>query len=105
MPTKDFLTLALSSLALGVALYGVWERRRDTRRQLQVRLSELIDEVNSLGLEQDKFEADGELGPGLGASYNARRELLTRDATTLIGLSSRRAQPSRTASTASWHTR
>jgi tetratricopeptide (TPR) repeat protein len=58
-----------------------------TGRTLQERLGELLDEVNELGLEQDRRTGDqGPLGPFLSASFNARRELLTLDAARIAQL-------------------
>jgi tetratricopeptide (TPR) repeat protein len=85
--TREIAAVGISTLALAISFYGVWDKRRDTRRQLQIRLSEVVDELNAVALEQQKHEAEaGKPGRALGAAYNARRELLCREGVALADL-------------------
>lgn len=81
---RDILVITISCLALLVALYGIWERRSVAHRQYVVRLSELIDEINQLNLDQD-HAAETELDDaGRNAAFNQRREMLCREAMRFI---------------------
>ena len=77
----EVLAVAVSVAAFLVSLYGIFEKRRDTRRQLLVRLSAIIDELSRVNYEHDREVADraskGEpVPPSLGSIANGRREVL-----------------------------
>jgi tetratricopeptide (TPR) repeat protein len=96
---KDAFTISLSVLAFIVSLYGVWEKRRETRRGLAVRLSQLVDELNELTYEHDKigyeYRAAGKAqSPGLNAIANGRREVLCNEALEIANLLPGGAKPS-----------
>ncbi|MEA2274262.1 MAG: hypothetical protein QOI98_2970 [Solirubrobacteraceae bacterium] len=92
--TRDLATVAISTVALAVSFYSVWDKRRDMQRQWQNRLNEIVDELNTITLEQQKLttayggsspDRHGDRG-GLGGLYNDRRELLCREGVTLAEL-------------------
>lgn len=79
------VTIGLSSAALLLSVYGVWEKRRDGRRQMKLRLSKIVEQVGSLDLEQAEAEQKGDRLPlGRRVQYNARREMLVREGVDLI---------------------
>jgi hypothetical protein len=92
--TRDLSTVAISTVALAVSFYSVWDKRRDMQRQWRNRLNEIVDELNAITLEQQKHRtAYGGSSPdrrgdrgGLGGLYNDRRELLCREGVTLADL-------------------
>jgi hypothetical protein len=92
--TRDLATVAISTFALAVSFYSVWDKRRDMRRQWQIRLNEIVDELNAATLEQQKDAAGvGGLSTdrrgdkdGVGGLYNDRREVLCREAVGLVTL-------------------
>jgi tetratricopeptide (TPR) repeat protein len=87
MPTAtEFSTVAISTVALGLSVYGVWDKRRDTRRQLRVRLSEVVDELATITLEQEKATRGPQAHPRLVSSFNAQREMLCREGIELTRL-------------------
>jgi tetratricopeptide (TPR) repeat protein len=82
---KDVVVITISVLAFLVSLYGVWEKRRDVHYQQLLRLSSLVDELNSLNYEQDQrrddFKVSGRPIPvGFNIIFNSRRELLCNEA-------------------------
>nr|WP_296072847.1 hypothetical protein [uncultured Actinoplanes sp.] len=103
---KDVVTVTLSVLAFVVSLYGVWEKRRETRRQLAIRLSQLVDELNKLSYEHDKLgselRAAGKVPPPQLASIaNGRRTVLCEEAIEISRLLPGGARPSQTRTIAS----
>jgi hypothetical protein len=98
---KDVVTVTLSVLAFVVSLYGVWEKRRESRRQLAIRLSQLVDELNKLSYDQDKagseLRAAGKiLPPQLATIANGRRTVLCEEAIEIARLLPGGARPSQT---------
>ena len=56
--TAEVWAVVVSVAAFLVSIYGVFEKRRDTRRQLLVRLSTIIDELNKVNYDHDREVAD-----------------------------------------------
>ena len=81
MMTAEVWAVVVSIAAFVVSLYGIFEKRRDARRQLLVRLGTIIDELNKVNYDHDREVTDraskGEqVPPGLGSIANSRREVL-----------------------------
>lgn len=89
MTDKEILTLVISGLALLIAAYGIVERRRAAYAALRVRITELLDSVAALNVEEGEY---GEAHPALSldaerrvsGSFAARRALLTYQALALL---------------------
>jgi len=80
----------ISVLAFLISLYGVWEKRRDQRKQEFLRLGLLVEELNKLGYEQDRLgetlAAQGRQVPSnLEAPNHSRRVVLCSEANSLSG--------------------
>jgi hypothetical protein len=82
---QDWLPIAISMSALLVAMYGLWERNNVLRRAERVRLSEIITDVNGLGLELLKLPSElQQAGPAI-QTINTHAELLGQQAMALLG--------------------
>lgn len=86
--------LIVSFLALGVAIYGIFERQRAVYSGVRVRVTELLGDVEQLNVEEDKYlegvyaggKTEGREPPPTFARYSitGRRALLTYQALALI---------------------
>jgi len=82
---QDWLPIAISMSALLVAMYGIWERNTLLRGAERVRLSEIIADLNGLGLELSKLSSElQQSGPAV-QTINTRAELLGQQAMALLG--------------------
>jgi hypothetical protein len=94
MSVTEIGGLLVSFFALGVAVYGVFERQRAVYASVRVRITELLGDVEELNVEEDKYveaeyangENQGEEPPPALARYSltGRRALLTYQALALI---------------------
>jgi hypothetical protein len=82
------IATVISVLAFFISLYGVWEKRRDQRKQEFLRLGLLVEELNKLSYEQDRLgetlAAQGRQVPSnLEAPNHSRRVVLCSEAHSL----------------------
>lgn len=78
---KDIATILLSIAAITISLYGVWERRRDFRRTADIRLSEVIDEINEVEYTHTTAKFSSTVDEDRqGRAVNARRDVLCNEA-------------------------
>lgn len=89
MSTADVLTVLVSAFALSVAVYGIFERQRAAYAALRVRITELLDGIEGLNVDQQQY---AQAHPGLSVheqqdisgSFAGRRALLTYEALALL---------------------
>jgi len=82
---QDWLPIAISMLALLVAMYGIWERNNVLRRAERVRLSEIMADLNGLGLELSKLPSELQQQGRAVQTINTHAELLGQQAMALLG--------------------
>jgi len=82
---QDWLPIAISMLALLVAMYGIWERNNVLRRAERVRLSEIMADLNGLGLELSKLPSELQQQGLAVQTINTYAELLGQQAMALLG--------------------
>ena len=89
MSSQDVVTLSISFVALGISVYGIFERRIAAYSALRVRFSELVTAVARFQVEEeedpisDPNETPSERWARLGASFSGRRALVTYQALAL----------------------
>jgi tetratricopeptide (TPR) repeat protein len=82
------IATVISTVALLISFYGIWEKRRDQRQQRLLRLGALVEELNKLSYEQDRLIEDWTMQgrpipPNLNASNYSRRVVLCNEARSL----------------------
>jgi tetratricopeptide (TPR) repeat protein len=55
MSAQEVVPLAISALALGISVYGIFERRNAAYAALRVRITELVDRLGALGVEEQEY--------------------------------------------------
>ena len=55
MSAQEVVPLAISGLALGISFYGIFERRNTACADLRVRITELVDRLGELGVEEQEY--------------------------------------------------
>ena len=55
MSAREVVPLTISAIALGIAFYGIFERRNAAYAALRVRITELIDRLGALGVEEQEY--------------------------------------------------
>lgn len=55
MSAQEVVPLTISAIALGIAFYGIFERRNAAYAALRVRITELIDRLGALGVEEQEY--------------------------------------------------
>src|SRR3954451_11165726 len=55
MSAQEAVPLILSAVALGISFYGIFERRNAAYAALRVRITELIDGLGALGVEEEEY--------------------------------------------------
>jgi hypothetical protein len=85
-PAASF-SLVVSGSALGVALYGIRERRVAARNAVRVRLTEIVESLERLKFEEFNFINEHDVGDvdgeRIATAFNSRRALLVSQALSL----------------------
>jgi hypothetical protein len=55
MSAQEVVPLTISVFALGISLYGIFERRNAAYAALRVRITELVDRLGALGVEEQEY--------------------------------------------------
>jgi tetratricopeptide (TPR) repeat protein len=55
MSAQEVVPLAISAIALGISFYGIFERRNAAYAALRVRITELVDRLGALGVEEQEY--------------------------------------------------
>jgi len=55
MSAQEVVPLAISALALGISVYGIFERRNAAYAALRVRITELLDRLAALGVDEQEY--------------------------------------------------
>jgi tetratricopeptide (TPR) repeat protein len=55
MSVQEVVALAISALALGIAFFGIFERRNAAYAALRVRITELVGQLGELGVEEQEY--------------------------------------------------
>jgi hypothetical protein len=87
LSNRDVITLIISGLALAISIYGIYERRSATDRALRIRLTELIDELAEIGVDDLRLGYSGKTEAEVQILRNAsanRRWMLAVQAVDLL---------------------
>ena len=55
MSAQEVVPLAISALALGISVYGIFERRNAAYAALRVRITELLDRLAALAVDEQEY--------------------------------------------------
>jgi tetratricopeptide (TPR) repeat protein len=55
MSAQEVVPLTISAFALGISFYGIFERRNAAYAALRVRITELVDRLGALGVEEQEY--------------------------------------------------
>jgi hypothetical protein len=89
MSSQEVITLSISFVALGISVYGIFERRMAAYSALRVRFSELVTTVARFQVEEEgdpisePTQTPSERWARLGASLSGRRALVSYQALAL----------------------
>lgn len=89
MSAQEFVPLTISAIALGISIYGIFERRNAAYAAFRVRITELVDRLGALGVEEQEYRhahkdmPDDELR-GVVGSIQSRRLVPTYQAIALL---------------------
>jgi len=89
MATKDLITLLISTTALAVAVYGIFERRRAGYAALRVRITELLEIIQQMNVDQWQYadehpDQDWDARRNVEGAHATRRALLTYQSLELL---------------------
>jgi hypothetical protein len=94
MSEKDWISLVISGMALAVAIYGILERGLATRRALRIRLTELIDGLAKIDVDQQLYVQDASKSDAMKSAFRTshatRRALLAAQAIDILAKYRRR---------------